>query len=77
MRDMEKEADRDDAAVDAFAVAMKAKMAVSREKGRSGWQECTQDQLWVMLAAQYCKVDSVDVGNFAMMIWNVYRSERS
>ena len=35
----------DDIAVDAFAEAMKQKLAAARDKGRHGWQECSQADL--------------------------------
>ena len=61
----------DDRAVDAFAVAMKAKMAVSRAKGRSGWQTCPASVLWQILREHVEKGDPVDVANLAMMIEHV------
>lgn len=63
----------DDVAVDRFAVAMKGKMAASRAKGRGGWDDpdqCTASDLRGMLAEHLRKGDPVDVGNFAMMLWN-------
>lgn len=68
----------DDDAVDRFAAAMKAKMAASRSKGRGGWDDptqCSADTLNDMLASHLAKGDPVDVGNFAMMLWN--RGERT
>jgi hypothetical protein len=67
----------DDDAVDLFAKAMKAKMAASRAKGRGGWHDpddCPAERLQVMLIDHLAKGDPVDVGNFAMMLWN--RGER-
>ena len=64
-----KEAARDKAAVQKFAKAMDAKMALSRAKGRHGWQTCTVDSLWVMLREHVEKGDPVDIANLAMMIW--------
>lgn len=58
----------DDAAVDRFAEAMKAKLARSREKGRHGWQNCTAPHLSAMLYDHLYKADPLDVGNFAMML---------
>jgi len=61
----------DDAAVDRFATAMKAKMASARAKGRSGWSDplqCTAADLSRMLREHVEKGDPVDVGNFAMML---------
>lgn len=62
---------RDDIAVDRFAVAMKAKMAASRAKGRSGWNDelqCTMGTLARMLVEHVSKGDPVDIANFAMML---------
>jgi hypothetical protein len=61
----------DDLAVDRFAAAMKAKMAASRAKGRSGWddeRQCPMAKLSNMLIAHARKGDPVDVANFAMML---------
>lgn len=63
----------DDIAVDRFAAAMKAKLAKKRGEGRGGWDDpnaCPLDRLQAMLADHVEKGDPVDVGNFAMMIWN-------
>ncbi|WP_052494523.1 hypothetical protein [Cupriavidus basilensis] len=63
----------DDAAVDRFAVAMKAKMAASRAKGRGGWDDpaqCPPNRLAYLLMDHVPKGDPVDVGNFAMMLFN-------
>ncbi len=68
----------DDMAVDKFAVAMKLKMAVARAKGRAGWDDpdrCSADRLRRMLNVHIDKGDPVDVGNFAMMLFN--RGEKS
>lgn len=61
----------DDAAVDRFAAAMKEKLALARVKGRGGWddpEQCSVDDLTVMLRNQANGGDPVDAGNFAMMI---------
>lgn len=61
----------DDAAVDAFAAAMKAKLAEARAKGRSGWQDkqdCPQQRLSNMLRDHVEKGDPLDVGNFCMFL---------
>lgn len=66
----------DDIAVDRFAAAMKAKLAQKRAEGRGGWDNTTQcppGRLQQMLINHISKGDPIDVGNFAMMIWN--RSE--
>lgn len=61
----------DDAAVDRFAVAMKAKMARAREKGRGGWDNparCSVDFLRQLFREHVEKGDPVDVANFCMML---------
>lgn len=63
----------DDAAVERFAEALKNKMRSSREKGRYGWHDrtvCSEQDLQRMLVDHLAKGDPVDVGNFAMMLWN-------
>lgn len=63
----------DDIAVDKFADAMKAKMAKQRAKGYGGWDdkaECPEEHLQAALFRHVAKGDPVDVGNFAMMLWN-------
>jgi len=58
----------DDAAIDRFAAMMKDKMAASRAKGRSGWQECSETYLIAMLRGHIDKGDMRDVACIAMMI---------
>lgn len=61
----------DDAAVEAFAAAMKAKLAQKRAEGRGGWEDktqCSQDDLSLMLRGHVSKGDPVDVANFCMML---------
>ncbi|WP_329768834.1 hypothetical protein [Stenotrophomonas maltophilia] len=61
----------DDLAVDAFAAAMKAKMAEARAKGRGGWEDpaqCTAEDLARMLRDHVEKGDPRDVANFCMML---------
>jgi len=68
----------DDTAVDKFAAAMKAKLERKREQGYHGWDDkddCSQQHLVGLLVAHMAKGDPVDVGNFAMMLWN--RGERT
>lgn len=63
----------DDAAVDRFAEVMKAKLAKKRGEGRAGWDDeefCPIDWLKQEMRRHCFKGDPVDVGNFAMMIWN-------
>ncbi|HHA2772073.1 TPA: hypothetical protein ACOEQZ_001258 [Stenotrophomonas maltophilia] len=62
---------QDDLAVDAFAAAMKAKLAEARAKGRGGWEDpaqCTADDLSRMLRDHVEKGDPRDVANFCMML---------
>ena len=63
-------AHKDDEAVDRFAAAMKRKLAQKRREGRRGWQKCSVPVLKHMLDEHVKKGDPVDIGNFAMMIWN-------
>ena len=58
----------DDEAVDRFAVAMKAKLAKSREKGRHGWQTASAAHLSGLLYHHMYKADPLDVANLAMML---------
>lgn len=61
----------DDAAVDAFAAAMKEKLAAARAKGRGGWngdEPGMQQRLSDMLRAHVEKGDPRDVANFAMFL---------
>ena len=63
----------DDSAVDRFAEAMRDKMEESREKGRSGWDspfQCSPYRLATRLIDHIAKGDPVDIGNFAMMLFN-------
>ena len=68
---------RDNAAVDAFAGAMKAKLADARAKGRGGWEDkngCTQQHLSELLRGHIEKGDPCDVANFCCFLFN--RGER-
>lgn len=63
----------DDAAIDRFAAAMKAKMAKQRSKGYGGWEDkadCPASRLQQMLVDHIAKGDPVDVANFTMMLWS-------
>lgn len=66
----------DDVAVDRFAAAMKAKLAKKRKVGAGGWDDpsvCHIDYLTHLLSEQFhsrAALDLVDIGNFAMMIFN-------
>ncbi|WP_426269209.1 hypothetical protein ACN9MB_13355 [Dyella kyungheensis] len=62
----------DAAAVDAFATAMKEKLAQARAKGRSGWgdkDDCSQQHLSDMLRSHVDKGDPRDVANFCMFLY--------
>ena len=59
----------DDAAVDALAVLMKAKLAKQRAKGCGGWDtDCTQERLSDLLRTHVNKGDPVDVANFCAFL---------
>ena len=59
----------DDAAVDALATAMKAKLAKQRAKGYGGWDtDCTQQRLSDMLRTHVEMGDPVDVANFCAFL---------
>ena len=64
----------DDAAVDRFSAAMKAKLAKAREKGRGGWDDpaqCSVEFLAKLLVEHLCKGNAgtfEDVANFSMML---------
>lgn len=63
----------DDVAVDAFAAAMKSKLAEARAKGRGGWQDkkqCSQQYLSTLLRDHVRKGDPRDVANFCCFLWN-------
>lgn len=61
----------DDAAVDALATAMKAKLAKQRAKGYGGWDDkvqCSQQFLSALLRRHVDKGDPVDVANFCAFL---------
>jgi hypothetical protein len=61
-----------------FAQAMQDKLDRKMEEGRGGWwdpKQCTIESLNVMLADHIKNGDMVDIGNFAMMIWNRQRQK--
>lgn len=62
----------DDIAVDMFAAAMKAKLAMKREQGLSGWETLELSQLTFLLHRQVNKeeLDPIDVANYAAFLWN-------
>jgi hypothetical protein len=56
-----------------FTDAMTDKLSRKRDEGREGWNdpdECSIEDLCVMLADHIKKGDMVDIANFCMMIWN-------
>jgi ParB-like chromosome segregation protein Spo0J len=59
----------DDAAVDRFAVEMKAKLAAARAKGRGGWEQCAPADLSHMLREHVDKGDPCDVAIISMFLW--------
>lgn len=61
----------DDDVVDAFAAAMKEKLAQARAKGRGGWQTCPPEELSRMLREHVEKGDPRDVANFCMFLWSL------
>ena len=60
----------DDAALDRFTLAMRAKLAAARAKGRSGWESCPPEALNRMLHEHIEKGDPRDVANFCMFLWH-------
>lgn len=62
----------DDDAVDAFAAAMKAKLAKKRAEGYGGWEQPSTppERLAQLLLDHLKKGDPVDIGNFAMMLFH-------
>lgn len=63
---------RDDAALEIFVKACKAKMAKGRSKGRGGWEDpnqCPTGRLQGMLLDHLEKGDPLDVALFCMMLW--------
>lgn len=68
----EYEAHIDDLAVDNFAVAMKAKLAEAREKGRGGWNDYEDIEVHLsnLLREHVEKGDPRDVANFCCFLWN-------
>lgn len=63
----------DDLAVDQFAKALKNKLREKRAKGYSGWNDpklCTEQDLSSRLAKKLDCGDVIDIGNYAMMLYN-------
>lgn len=74
--DMKKrdEAKYDEEVIDAFATAMKAKMALKRAQGRGGWSNkgncsVTGAELSEQLRDHVEKDDPIDVANYCFMLW--------
>lgn len=66
-----REARLDDAAIDAFSLDLKVKMARNRAKGRAGWHdkgECSADFLSEMLREHMDKGDPLDIAILSMML---------
>lgn len=64
---------RDDRGVQSFARAMREKLAKKRAEGRGSWwdvNECSAGHLSSLLLDHLEKGDPVDIGNFAMMLFN-------
>lgn len=65
----------DDMGVLRFSVAMRAKLAECRAKGRGGWdnpEECSTDYLRKLMFNEMAKdsADIVDIANYCMMLFN-------
>lgn len=60
----------DDAALDRFALAMRAKLAAARAKGLGGWETCPPEALNRMLHEHLDKGDPRDVANFCFFLWH-------
>lgn len=60
----------DEAAVDAFAVALKEKLAKAREKGRHGWRnpEWKPEDITHEILVHVGKGDPLDVAIYAMFL---------
>ncbi len=63
----------DDRGVINFGYAMACKLRSKRNEGKRGWHDphqCSIRRLRKMLREHIEKGDMVDIGNFAMMVWN-------
>lgn len=66
-----------DAAVDAFAAAMKSKLVAKAQEGRKGWDDPhAREAIYTAMLAHAAGVpmaagQEVDVANFAMMLWRM------
>lgn len=61
----------DDSEADRFNTEVKAKLAVSRAKGRAGWQTASPADLSRLLREQVDKGDPLDVAIYAMFLWSL------
>lgn len=62
-------ADEFDDLIDAFALALKAKLRQKKDEGREGWDTVYNASLWEGLKEAVGKDDPIDIANFAAFIW--------
>ena len=55
--------------IDAFALALKAKLRQKKDEGREGWDTVYNASLWEGLEEAVGKDDPIDIANFAAFIW--------
>jgi len=73
--ELEREIAELNAAVDAFSIAMKAKLAAKAKAGWAGWRSHAYDGMIVsrLIAkanlVEFDRKQAVDIANFAMMLW--------
>lgn len=58
----------DEIALVRFALCMRDKLALARERGRHGWETAPCEHLSELLREQVAKGDPLDVANFCMML---------
>lgn len=74
---VQEEITRLDAAVDAFAAAMKSRLVAKAQEGRKGWDDPhAREAIYTAMLAHAAGVpmaagQEVDVANFAMMLWRM------
>jgi hypothetical protein len=74
---VEQEIRRLEQAVDAFASAMKARLALKAHEGWTGWDNpASSIKMWNTMLAQaaaipLAKGEEVDIANLAMMLWRL------
>ena len=73
---VEDDPDLDDKAVDAFAKALKAKLAKSRAKGRRGWQDCPAHILREGMRVHVERGDPLDVAVYTLFLWARWESTK-